>query len=134
METTNKVVEVIEVLCEKFGIIVDWTSENIIPYAQNLMDKVVSYQLGLSILLLCLIPLLTLGLFFAAMVLHKKADDVDYDMDYGITWASIILWALFIVGCIASLIIIIVETINIITCVTFPEKVFFDYIASMIGG
>jgi hypothetical protein len=134
METTNKVVEVINALCEKFGVAVDWTGENVVPYAKSLMEKIVNYKLGISIFVLCLIPLLTLAIFFVAKVIDKKAREKDYDFDDGISWAATVLWTLFGIGCVASFVIIIVQSINIITCVTFPEKVVLDYITSMMGN
>ena len=134
METTNKVVEVINALCEKFGIAINWTSENIVPYAKSLMDKIVSYKIGISIFVLCLIPLLTLGVFFAAKASHKKAVEVDYSLQSYKFFVAVFFWTLFGIGCIASIVVIITQTINIITCVTFPEKVMIDYILEMIGN
>lgn len=134
METTNKVVEVIDALCEKFGIAIDWTSENIVPYAQSLIDKIVNYKLYTSIFWLCIIPLLTLGCFFIMKYCYKKASEDVLDLDSGATWAFIFATAIFVVGVIASLVLIFTQTLNIITCITFPEKVVIDYIKSIMSS
>ena len=32
MKVSNQIIEVLEYLCQKFGIVIDWTSESILPY------------------------------------------------------------------------------------------------------
>lgn len=39
MSMSEQVISVIDVICDKFGIAIDWTSENILPYIQELFQK-----------------------------------------------------------------------------------------------
>ena len=51
METTNKVVEVINALCEKFGIVFEWTNKNILPYVEDLIGRFIKFEIATSIFL-----------------------------------------------------------------------------------
>ena len=44
IETTEAFLKVFEYLSEKFGIVVDTTSKDILPYLQSLGDKIVNYE------------------------------------------------------------------------------------------
>lgn len=52
--------EAINILADKFGIAIDWTSDNVIPYLKDILERVVQYKvltnsIGLGISLLILI-------------------------------------------------------------------------------
>lgn len=36
---SDQIISVLDALCEKFGIAIDWTSQNVIPYIQLLAKK-----------------------------------------------------------------------------------------------
>ena len=44
METTNVAIQVLDELSKKFGLMVDWSQQNIQPYVQDLMSRVVGYE------------------------------------------------------------------------------------------
>lgn len=130
METTNKVVEVIEVLCEKFGIVVDWTSSNILPYIEELLGRFINFKIGTSIFWICFIPMLTLIAFFVAKPFHKKALEDEYDYDYDSPWIATGFWVIFAGLAIASIFVVGCNIYSIIECLTIPEKVIIDYLTS----
>ena len=134
METNNKVVEVIDALCEKLGIAVDWTSNNVLPYVEDLMGRFIKFEIATSIFWMCFIPMLTLIIFFLAKYFHKKAVKVEYDEYEFITYAAGVSWALFGIMTIASIVVIGVFTYNIIECLTVPEKVIIDYLTSNLAN
>ena len=37
--------DVLNALCEKVGIVIDWTQENIIPYLTDLLERYVKYNI-----------------------------------------------------------------------------------------
>jgi hypothetical protein len=128
METTNKVVEVIDALCEKFGIAVDWTSNNVLPYVTELMGRFIKLEIATSIFWMCFVPMLTLIIFFVTKHFHKKAVEVEWDDDEPACWVAFIGWMVFVALTIASIIVIGVQLYDIIECVTMPEKVIIDYL------
>lgn len=46
---SDEVIKVIDALAERFGIVIDWSSENVIPYLQQLCDKYITYEIITSI-------------------------------------------------------------------------------------
>ena len=128
METTNKVVEVINALCEKFGIVFEWTNKNILPYVEDLIGRFIKFEIATSIFWMCFIPMLTLIVFFVVKYFHKKAIEVEWDDDEFVSWAATIGWVLFGAMALASIIVVGVQIYDIIECLTIPEKAIIDYL------
>lgn len=56
----DEIIKVLDDLSQRFGIAVDWSSQNMLPYLQTLGNKLVHYEIGMAlmyttigILLLC---------------------------------------------------------------------------------
>ena len=47
---SNEIINVLNALTEKFGIAIDWTSMNIIPYLEQLVNKYINYEITTSII------------------------------------------------------------------------------------
>ena len=41
---SQEIIKVLDNLAQKFGIAIDWTSQNILPYLQDLMSRYISLQ------------------------------------------------------------------------------------------
>lgn len=39
MQFSNEVIKIIDNLCEKFGMAIDWMSQNVVPYLQEVSQK-----------------------------------------------------------------------------------------------
>ena len=130
MTVSEQIIQVLDNLGEKFGLAIDWSSENILPYVNELMNKAVSYELWMNI-----VPLVFVGvgmiIFWTVFFKTIKNKDFDWDEDEVglITVISLIMAAMFSV---AFIICLIFCTSAIIACLTFPEKVIFDMIKSML--
>lgn len=48
-QISDEIIKVLDALCDKFGIAVDWSSQNILPYIETLMDKCVTYEVSTSL-------------------------------------------------------------------------------------
>ena len=135
-----QIIEVLNDICEKFGIAVDWTSKNIQPYLKELMTKCINYKLATDIIWLVVgIILLIIGgvlLRFAFNNNRKYHEIKDYhermysnlDDTAGVQ---------FIIGgiCLSiAAVLILYFTINLITCFTFPEKIILDMVRSYLGN
>ena len=49
MTVSSEIIEVLDYLGEKFGIAIDWTSNNVLPYLQALVDKFIKWEIFTSI-------------------------------------------------------------------------------------
>lgn len=136
MTVSEQIIQVINALCEKFGIAINWTSENVIPYLEVLCKKLIAYEIGTSIAWMVFMILLSIGSIIAAKKLYptfKKGleEEGDYDINWtvGTTFAVIGLVALNL----ATIIVVGTQIMDIVKCVTFPEMYVFEYVSDLIN-
>lgn len=129
---SDEIIKVLDALAEKFGMAVDWTSSNILPYVQELAGKVVRWEIATSIMWL------VLGLILLFSVIpwikftkyaHKKYKEDRYsDWDVAEVFIIIATVVCAIIGIVVSM----NQVYDIITCYTFPEKILLDFISNYI--
>ena len=133
MNVSEQIINVIDNLCQKFGIVIDWTSENIIPYLEVLCGKFIKWEIATSIFWMVFFGLLTLIPFFIARFFGKKWNEdesaySDYEAPAIVCWViAAICFVVFILG-------IGVQSYDIIEAITFPEKTIYDYISCLISA
>lgn len=131
MTVSEQIIQVLDNLGEKFGLAIDWSSENILPYVNELMNKAVSYELWMNIIIFTFI---TIGLALSWIIFFKTIKNKNFDCDYfdALTITAVISIILAVLFSIAFIICLIFCTSTIIACLTFPEKVIFDMIKPML--
>lgn len=108
---SSQIIDVINELCSKFGIAIDWSQKNVQPYLESLVVKAVNYELYTSIMWIVIGAILIgIGLFY----LLKANKDL-----YRISGWFLLIIAIILIVCNAD---------DVIKCVTFPDKVVFDMI------
>ena len=137
---STQIIEVLNDICEKFGVAVDWTSKNVQPYLKELMTKCVNYKLATDIVWLVVgIIILIIGgvLVRFALTNNRKYNEIqDYieRMRSGLDEKACIQ---FIFGSIClgiAVFLILYFTINLLACLTFPEKIILDMVRSYLGN
>lgn len=133
MVVSEQIIQVIDALCEKFGIAVDWTSQNIIPYVESLCEKLVTYEIVTSIAWIAFMMLISIGSIIAAkkicLILKKKKEEdrwCDWEISFGLTICTTIIVVL------VSIIVTAAQIMDIIKCLTFPEMYVFQYVSTLI--
>lgn len=124
MSVSTQIIEVLDALCAKFGIAIDWTSENIIPYITTLFGKLVSYEIWTSVAWIVFSSMLLI----AVIIYRKKTWDNnydDYDYRFNTTMFTITAVVLFVIATI-------IQTMQIIKCITFPELFVYEYVSNFI--
>ena len=113
MTVSAQIIEVLDAICDKFGIVIDWTSTNVLPYLQELAGKLVAFEIATSVAWIAIPIVLCCILFLIASYARKK--DMNSDVAFTCT--------LFGVGIsVIGVIIIGTQIFDIITCITLPEK------------
>ena len=108
----DEIIKVLDDLCKKFGIVIDWTSSNVIPYLEELCGKFIKWEIGTSIAWIVIsIIVAILFLIFAKIS--------DWDETMCLFMGCVIFVAFIIIG---------FQIFDIIECYTFPEKAIYDYI------
>lgn len=134
MSISNEIIKVIDALAEKFGVAVDWTSENVIPYLEQLCDKYINYEIATSVVWIVfgvfLISSCKWGLKIAQSceAKCKKDEWSEWDM------ADICVRAGTIIAVISGITVVITQLFDIVTCLTFPEKIILDEVKSVINN
>ena len=129
---SEEIIKVLDTLAEKFGLAVDWTSANVIPYLEQLCDKYVNYEIVTSIVWILLgIGLLVFAKFLTKRIktFYEKSDELDPDNDYA--WLCILSSVVMVIAIIAGICIAIKQTFDIVTCFTFPEKIIIEELKSI---
>lgn len=131
----KQITNVLNELSDKFGLAIDWSSENVLPYLNDLANRYIRYEIissviSIVVMLLCTIALTIFGLKFIPYANKKrKADE-----------KSASLWEFFVIavsvvvafGSFVLIICIAYEVSHLLQCYTIPEKVIFEYIQSQI--
>ena len=146
MNFSEQVINILDDLSKRFGVVVDWSSENILPYAQDLCARITKYELVTHIATFVLlvtmgvIGIVLLGKIFSEWKKIKKGEIAAEDSIYfstthyrsvkevELTWigmACVIAGGVIMFVCILSIPSCIEE---IIECVYLPEKVIIDTI------
>jgi Ca2+/Na+ antiporter len=129
MEVSDQIIKVLDEIGKRFGLAIDWTQANIIPYVQQLGQRIVNYELWTSVVWV----VLSLVFIIVSVKLFKKfRKNIKSEDEY--TWFIGILECIFsIVGIIVFGIVITVQVFDIVTCLTLPEKVIFEFVKQYIN-
>ena len=125
MTISSEIIEVLDYVGEKFGIAIDWTSNNVLPYLQTLVDKFIQWEISTSILWIAI------AVFVIAMIISlmnlKGIREFNKEVCDCMLWipAGILILGFFIVIC--------VQIFDIVECNVFPEKVLYDFIKIMLN-
>ena len=123
MTVSSEIIEVLDYLGEKFGIAIDWTSNNVLPYLQTLADKFIKWEISTSIVWIVIAVFVMVGMI---ILINLKGVREINEETYGMLWVPII--ALIIV----SFIVICIQIFDIVECNVFPEKALYDFIKIML--
>lgn len=128
---SEEVIKVLDALVEKFGIAIDWTSANVLPYLQQLCGKYVRYEIVTSIVWM----LIGICLLLVGKQIAEKSKEYwekyrkDKWSDYNFTSLILGVIAAFII--IPGIAVVLFQVFDIATCITFPEKIIIDEIKSI---
>lgn len=123
MTFSEQFIEVFNFLASQIGIIIDWTSENVVPYMQDFSSRFVRYEIAKSatwIIIMIIIPLI---LFVLAKMATKEHREADY---YSEGILMFFAWIFFAIAFIASFIVISFQVFHIIKAVNIPEQLIIE--------
>ena len=122
----NEIIKVLDNLGEKFGIAIDWSSENVLPYLQDLTERIVNYEImnhfiwiGVSIIGLIILTVIRIKV--------KKNKDIDYD-------DRLVATIVCSIGIIMLLAVTIINISDIVKVTNMPEATVIKYIQDIVKG
>jgi hypothetical protein len=134
MTVSEQIIQVIDALCKRFGIAVDWTNENVVPYLQTLCDKLIAYEIVTSITWIVIMVLLSTASIIAAKkfapILRERREEQDC---YECGWTILTVFCAigFVVVNLATFIVVSEQIMCIIKCFVFPEMHVFAYVNAL---
>ena len=131
MSFSSEVITLIDELAARFGIVIDWTAENIMPYLTDLGTRFVTLVTWKSILgIVFSISLLCLSILLFRKGIKMGQAGKDEDVCIPIAATGFILT----IACIILNIVFIPSNINqILECKFIPEKIIFDYLKDILA-
>ena len=127
MQVSEQIIAALDNLAQRFGVAIDWSRENVLPYVQELAAKYIKWEIGASIMclifgILCIAGCVV-GLICTYKYRCKHCDDWEY---------TGVCTGLFIAASITCGVIGIAwsfnEVLDIIRCYAFPELQIIHYI------
>ena len=124
---SSEIIAVLDDLAKRFGIVINWSSENVLPYVQALIKKLVNYEIATSILWIMvglIIAGVSLSFTYAAYRKYRSTDDEDYLL---VSWIPLM-------GVFIGAVVVIYQTHDIIKCMTIPELIVLKYVKQLSSG
>ena len=138
MNVSDQIIQVLDALCEKFGFVIDWTSENVLPYLSTLCTKLVSYEIWTSVAWMAVMVVMSI----ASVIITKRLipifkNGIEKDRrTYDVGWSLGAGFSIFglCVLYLATILVIVTQVMDIIQCVTFPEMYIFEYVQGILNS
>jgi len=136
MEVSNQIIEVLDKIAQQFGVAIDWTSKNVVPYIKELCSKYTIYNI------ICCIIGTVIGFLLIVVppiILHRirKSYNEDEWWDYcgdltGKGLLNIIYISICVVAIIVGVIIFPVFLTSLIKWCCMPELAIFESLKHLI--
>lgn len=128
---SEEIIKILDALAEKFGLAIDWTSANVIPYLQQLCGKYITYEIAISIVWMligiCLLVVSKYTIEKSKFYWERYKEDTLSENDDEAILLGILTGCLIILG----ILVILRQTFDIVTCITFPEKMIINELRSI---
>ena len=125
MQISEEIIKTLDYIGEKFGLAIDWTSSNIMPYFTELCNKIVKYEICTSIIwIVAFVAAIALCISYIRKSIRWAEDEGDW------IWFAVILIIIAIVCGIGFL----VQIFDIVECGIFPEKYLAEYFMELLKG
>lgn len=133
---SEEVIKILDDLGQRFGIAIDWSSQNILPYLQDLMTRLIQYKNIQAIIwiVVSVIMFIVTGIVLKVVLKYigKYYDSLDshlYDEDRAL--AKGLAWFIAGIFIFAFILVIILNIRGLIQNIYLPEATIIEYIKSL---
>lgn len=132
MNISSQVIEVLDSVCEKFGIAIDWSQQNVLTYLEDLSRKYIKYEIVTSIAWIIFFSLAIIASIKGIKNILKSCQSENYffrgNEEVGLIFIFV-LAVVVVVGCIG----ITTQIFDVATCCTFPEKIISEFLEGILS-
>lgn len=123
MTFSKEIINVLDYLCGKFGIAIDWTSDNVMPYLEDLCGRYINYEVYTSIAWCAIFAaiLVVVALIWGIGSAVNKFCNARSDIPdvFSVLFFVFLAISVFVWSC---------QAFDIIECYTIPEKTILEYL------
>lgn len=126
----NEFTKALDAVCDKFGIAVDWSSKNVVPYVQELSTRVVHFKMASAVFFVVLGVLMLISTILWVKWIkycdrrYKEEEWSNWDLTNGLSVGACIIWI------VVAVYIVLTSAYDIVTYSVFPEKALIDFIST----
>lgn len=118
MNVSSEIIKILDYLGQKFGIAIDWSSQNVTPILKQLIEKYISWEIASST-----VWIIIASIIFVLTIVWAILDTY---CDWSDHFALIIIIPIGVV----MFGVIIVQVFDIVRCIEFPELQVFNFLKS----
>lgn len=132
MTVSEQIISVLDALCEKFGIAINWTEENVIPYVEVLCRKLITYETVNSIIWLVFDILILIAIALLIKKIGPRAvSGAFYEEELGWIFVFVVGGIVMGIATIVAISNIACQIEDITKCTLFPEMYIFEYLKTL---
>lgn len=130
---SEEIIKVIDELGKRFGIAIDWSNQNIIPYLQELLKRFICYRNITACIWIIISIAMTISGVMMIKFLNKWRKNDNYDEDYCSDDVTLAAVRYIVSTCTIALGIglILGNLFGIVKNVCMPEMVVYEYIKNI---
>lgn len=122
---TNEIIKLLDELAKRFGVAIDWTSENVMPYLEDLFGRFITYNIVVDVIwILMAIAAVWFEVWFVKKTIQKyneKGNNTFYvttafGREHTETWG--------IIAILSSIILLITLVMGLIALLEIPKLIF----------
>lgn len=129
---SDEIIKILDDLGQRFGIAIDWSSENVMPYLKDLMSRFINYEMITSVVWMVVFIICCTLMFIAIkkLIQYQKSHNKTCSHYEEIIWPTItsVIFVFLIVFCLIG---ISCQINDLILCNTIPERLIINYINTL---
>ena len=128
---SEEIIKVLDELGKRFGIVIDWSNQNIIPYLQELLKRFICYRNITACVWIIISIAMTISGVVMIRFLNKWIKSENFNSDYEDEGLAIVGYAFSICIIALGIGLIIGNMFGIVKNVCMPEMVVYEYIKNI---
>ena len=129
MNFSEQTISILDYICNKFGIVIDWTSDNVWPIVEMLAGKYIKWEIASSILWIILFFISIIICVIGIKLIIKHIKNSNYVDEMWVVFCILISFGIFGLSCgIAA------QAFDIVRCIVFPELEIFEYLKETLNA
>ena len=130
MQISEQMINIFNDLAQRFGVVIDWTQQNVLPYLQDLMGKIIKWSIFLSSFELGFGVLCIIGCVVCAVCAYRYHNHYCTDCSYEGMGTALFIIGSLICGVI-GICFVIIGGIDLARVCIFPELQILEFVQGL---